>query len=61
MRSFSIVFVLLCMVGLGNELRMESIRPLGRSLEESSISFTGTHFAYPLPCSLWYLEFWMSL
>ncbi|KAK8830851.1 hypothetical protein WA577_003554 [Blastocystis sp. JDR] len=40
MKCISVLFALLCAVALCSELRMESSRPFGRSLEESSIPFT---------------------
>lgn len=61
MKCISVLFALLCAVALCSELRMESSRPFGRSLEESSIPFTGTLSASPFTCSLWHLGFWLPL
>ena len=59
MKSSLALFALVCATVICNELRSEPIRPMGRSLEETSLPFTGALFSHSLMYSLRYLEHWM--
>lgn len=59
MKSSLALFALVCATVICNELRSEPIRPMGRSLEETSLPFTCALFSHSLMYSLRYLEHWM--